>query len=83
MTKVPGEKLQLPSGRVVRLRKTSDPLRRWEAQRVDVAYVVRRQRKGNSAEWEIFSTQGSHAPLHFDHVDAQALAKALNVLPPA
>ena len=83
MIKSRGERLQLPSGRTVRLRKTSDPLRRWEAQRVDVAYVVRRQRKGNTAEWEIYSTQGVHAPLHLEGQDAQALAAALNALPAA
>jgi hypothetical protein len=77
-----GEKLQLPSGRIVRLRRAADPLRRWEAHLVNVVFIVRRQRKGNSAEWEAFSTQGVHAPLYFDEADAHALVFALNSLPP-
>ena len=76
------EKLALPSGRLANLRKHSDPLRPWEAFRQGSTYFVRRPRRGNAGEWELFGHAGPSTPLFLDRDDAVALVDALNARPP-
>jgi hypothetical protein len=52
--------------------------RPWEAFREGAVYVVRRVKRGDSSEWEIFTNQGSLSPLCLDLADAEALVTALN-----
>ena len=52
--------------------------RPWETFREGSVYVVRRVKRGDSSEWEIFANQGSLSPLCLDLVDAEALVTALN-----
>jgi len=75
-------KTRLPSGRVATLRKPAVD-RPWEAFREGSVYVVRRVKRGDSSEWEIFTNQGSLSPLCLDLADAEALVTALNGTWPA
>ena len=52
--------------------------RPWETLREGSVYVVRRVKRGESSEWELFTNQGSLSPLCLDLADADALVTALN-----
>lgn len=70
-------KIRLPSGQMATLRKPA-PTRPWQAIREGSVYIVRRVRRGDSSEWDIFANQGSLSPLCLDLADAEALVAALN-----
>ena len=79
---MPPIKITLPSGRIATLRKPA-PDRPWQAFREGSVYVVRRVKRGDSSEWEIFANQGALSPLCLDRTDADALVNALNAEWPA
>ena len=66
----------LPSGLTVPLLK-ADPRRPWECSGTGDGCVVRRQRRGDSSQFEFF--RGSRlAPLMLNEEDAKALVDRLN-----
>ena len=79
---MPPIKITLPSGRIATLRKPAAD-RPWQAFREGSVYVVRRVKRGESSEWEIFANQGALSPLCLDRTDAEALVEALNADWPA
>ena len=79
---MPPIKIRLPSGQIATLRKPA-AARPWQAFREGSVYVVRRVKRGDSSEWEIFANQGSLTPLCLDLTDAEALVTALNAEWPA
>ncbi len=70
-------KVQLPSGRSVRLTKTADPRRPWEISSVDGVHVLTRMRRGDSTALEYYAADRLH-PLTLDRADAEVLVAALN-----
>lgn len=71
------DKHTLPSGQAVSALVTADPNRPWEAHYTAGVYLVRRQRRGDSSEYEIFHG-GRTASMLLSKPDADALVAILN-----